>query len=175
MNRFEDLSERQSECLRLLGRGLNAKQIAGELDLSYETVNAHLKAARRILGVGRSLDAARLLLEAKRDGGESVGTHPMVIAPHDLRPPGTSHQGVPVGFTTDQGQSELREARMPFFVDDRVRTDPQVGRRRFDDITPARRMLIILVAMMGCVVTVAGLAAIAGSLQTILWSVTSEH
>ena len=180
MSRFEDLSDRQAECLRLLGGGLNAKQIAVELNLSYETVNAHLKAARRILGVGRSVDAARLLMdsdnaEALVAGPKSVGTHPMVIATAMVSEPLSVHQVSPADRTVDHGSSELRETRTEFRAADIPFAVPRRTKGRLDDLTPIRRAMIVILAMIGCVVTVAGLAAIAGSLQAILWALKTGH
>ena len=169
--RFDQLSERQAECLRLLGRGLSAKNIAGQLDLSYETVNAHLKAARRVLGVGRSLDAARLLLDS--EGRESVGNHGMGMAAqgHDPATPACQTPTVEAGGASPH---ELRDARSPFLADPALRS-PHPGRRRLDDLSYARRTLTIAIAMVACAIVVAGLAAIAASLQKILWSMNIGH
>jgi DNA-binding CsgD family transcriptional regulator len=181
MNRFKDLSDRQAECLRLVGNGLNAKQIASRLDLSHETVNAHLKAARRTMGVGRSLDAARLLIAAEQaEAGdppsESMGNHSMVIANSHPAEPFPSHQASSADGGDGVSSFELRGTRTAFlFEEDASSVGQAAMKARFGDLSPARRMLIIIAVMIGCVVTVAGLAAIAGSLQTILWSIKSGH
>jgi len=65
--RLSDLNERQRQCLRLYYANLEIKEIARELGLSPHTVREHLRDARRILGVGRSMQAARLLVEYERD------------------------------------------------------------------------------------------------------------
>ena len=169
--RFDQLSDRQAECLRLLGRGLSAKNIAGELDLSYETVNAHLKAARRVLGVGRSLDAARLLLDA--EGRESVGNHGMgMAAPAD--DPAIRGIHTPTVEAGEASRHELRDARTPFLAEPALRP-PRPWGRRLDDLSYARRSLTIVMAMVACAIVVAGLAAIAASLQKILWSMNVGH
>ncbi|WP_093509771.1 helix-turn-helix domain-containing protein [Sphingopyxis sp. YR583] len=69
MNRHRviDLSERQRQCLRGIARGLQAKEIASDLGLSYNTVNEHLRSARRLLGVTTSRQAARLLAVSEAD------------------------------------------------------------------------------------------------------------
>lgn len=59
------LNDRQKQCLRLVYGNLEAKEIALELSLSPHTVNEHLRDARRILGVSRSMQAARLLNDAE--------------------------------------------------------------------------------------------------------------
>ena len=58
---LDALSQRQKEVLRRVGRGLQAKEIALELDITERTVKAHTDAARRKLGVATSREAARLL------------------------------------------------------------------------------------------------------------------
>lgn len=64
---LDRLSERQRECLRLVHANLEAKEIAARLGLSPHTVNEHLRDARRVLRVPRSIQAARLLIEHERD------------------------------------------------------------------------------------------------------------
>lgn len=59
------LSHMQRQCLRALWRHRRVKGAARELRLSPHTVNNHLAAARRVLGVGDSLSAARLLAQAE--------------------------------------------------------------------------------------------------------------
>ena len=73
---FSRLNQRQRECLRLVYRNLEAKEIARELGLSPHTVVEHLRDARRVLGASRSMHAARLLVEHEQDnrlGYQPVG------------------------------------------------------------------------------------------------------
>jgi DNA-binding CsgD family transcriptional regulator len=60
---LELLTERQRQCLRLVYATFQVKEIARELGLSPNTVNEYLRNAREILGVRRSLEAARFLAE----------------------------------------------------------------------------------------------------------------
>ena len=53
----EELSERELVVLRLAADGLQQREIADQLFISYNTVKSHLKAAYRKLGVS-SRDAA---------------------------------------------------------------------------------------------------------------------
>jgi len=62
-----DLSARQKQCLRGTYNNLSAKEIGIELGLSPHTVNEHLRDARRLLGVARSMEAARMLVAAEGD------------------------------------------------------------------------------------------------------------
>src|SRR3546814_10879605 len=61
------LNERQKECLRLFYANLEVKEIASEIGLSPNTVKKYLLDARRTLGVSRSMQAARILVEYERD------------------------------------------------------------------------------------------------------------
>lgn len=65
--RFDQLNERQKQCLRLYYANLEVKEIGEELGLSPNTVKKYLRDARRILRVHRSMQAARLLVEHERD------------------------------------------------------------------------------------------------------------
>lgn len=76
--RLTRLNDRQKQVLRLYHRGFEAKEIARELRITPNTVNQHLRDARRILGVDRSVQAARLLAEAEEHN--RVGTDPSAIA-----------------------------------------------------------------------------------------------
>src|ERR1700760_2870346 len=78
-SRIGRLNERQKQCLRLYHAQLEAKEIAKKLGIPPHTVNEHLRDARRILGVGRSIHAARLLAEHERDN--SLGAEPFGVDP----------------------------------------------------------------------------------------------
>ena len=56
-------SSRELEVLSLIARGMSAPQAAQSLRLSPSTVNQHLAAARRKLGVSRSTEAVELARE----------------------------------------------------------------------------------------------------------------
>ncbi len=84
------LNDRQKQCLRLVYGNLEAKEIALELSLSPHTVNEHLRDARRILGVSRSMQAARLLHDA--ESPERLVPKPFGV---DVRPVQTEEGGEP--------------------------------------------------------------------------------
>lgn len=65
--RFDMLSERQKQCLRLYYANLEIKEIAARLSLSPNTVKEHLRDARRLLCVSRSMQAARIFVDHERD------------------------------------------------------------------------------------------------------------
>lgn len=74
---FTKLNQRQRECLRLVYRNLEAKEIARELGLSPHTVVEHLRDARRLLGASRSMYAARML--AEYEGDNRIGSDPVRV------------------------------------------------------------------------------------------------
>lgn len=57
------LTDRQIECLRGCAQHRTAKQIGRDLGISHYAVEAHLKAARKKLGVATTLEAVELLQE----------------------------------------------------------------------------------------------------------------
>src|SRR3546814_15585907 len=66
---------REKECLRLLLTPMRAKEVARTTGLSVNTVNEHLKSARRKLGTSDSWSAAQLLRsDERRVGKECVST-----------------------------------------------------------------------------------------------------
>jgi len=67
INRIDELTERQKQCLRGIYANLSIKEIGQQLDLSPHTVNEHLRDARRLLRVSRSMEAARLLVAHEGD------------------------------------------------------------------------------------------------------------
>ena len=90
-DRIASLSPRQLQCLRLVARGWEAKDIGRELGISDLTVKNHLSAARATLGLARSIDAARLVEAA--EAGASGTSHPGGIPDRvysDVQPPGQS-------------------------------------------------------------------------------------
>ena len=67
IHRIDELTERQKQCLRGIYANLSIKEIGQQLDLSPHTVTEHLRDARRLLGVSRSMQAARLLVRQEGD------------------------------------------------------------------------------------------------------------
>ena len=61
----EELTEGQKECLRLFYARYDAKEIARQLGIAPATVHQRLTAARKKLGVSKSMEAARLLVQAE--------------------------------------------------------------------------------------------------------------
>jgi DNA-binding CsgD family transcriptional regulator len=57
------LSERESEILHCLARGLSSKQIAADHDLSVRTVETHRQNIRRKLRIGGQAELIRYAVE----------------------------------------------------------------------------------------------------------------
>lgn len=74
------LSEGQRECLRMVYRHMETKEIARVLGISPDGVTQRIKTAMRILGVDRRRDAALLL--AQHEGTEPYP--PLVYPPRDI-------------------------------------------------------------------------------------------
>ena len=55
------LTQAQQDCLHLVGRGLNSKEIARRLNISPHTVDMRVRKALRVLGVARRKQAAQAL------------------------------------------------------------------------------------------------------------------
>lgn len=92
----ERLSERQRQCLALVGEGFTSKQIARELALSPSTVDNHLRAALERLGLNSRTDAARALRSARREQDESPG--PAADADEAVVPPPIIQPTAPSGL-----------------------------------------------------------------------------
>ncbi|KUR73674.1 hypothetical protein AQZ52_01515 [Novosphingobium fuchskuhlense] len=71
--KYQALSEKEKETLRLLLAGHDAKSMARHFGLSVHTVNERLREARRKLAVSSSREAARLLHEIEGQAPESLG------------------------------------------------------------------------------------------------------
>ena len=124
-DRSAGLSPRQLQCLRLVARGWEAKEIGRELGISDLTVKNHLSAARAALGVARSIDAARLV--AARDAAPAAEEDPASAGTWGTSTPGRigdrSYLGVETagqsGKPADTGLADAgdlsfdREAGMP--------------------------------------------------------------
>ena len=78
-DRISRLSEGQRECLRMVYRHMETKEIARTLGISPDGVAQRIKTAMRILGVHRRRDAARILAEA--EGLESAPPYPSQVNP----------------------------------------------------------------------------------------------
>lgn len=67
VNNARTLTPRQMQVLELLWSRRSAKQIAAKLEITEDTVEAHLKQCRARLGTTSSMDAARLVFGERDD------------------------------------------------------------------------------------------------------------
>jgi DNA-binding CsgD family transcriptional regulator len=81
-DRINRLTDKQRECLRLVYRHMETKEIARVLGLSPDGVTQRIKTAMKTLGVDRRRDAARILAEAEGLGSYPPHVHP----PRDIAP-----------------------------------------------------------------------------------------
>jgi DNA-binding CsgD family transcriptional regulator len=75
-DRIERLTDKQRECLRMVYRHMETKEIARVLGLSPDGVTQRIKTAMKTLGVDRRRDAARILAEA-----EGLAPYPRHVYP----------------------------------------------------------------------------------------------
>lgn len=105
----DSLTARQKECLRLVSRDRDAKEIARILGLSPETVRGHVKAAMARLGTNSRYEAARRLAAAEAtdpwrgDPSWGIGSTPVPV----------EHLG-PHPSTVDEAANVVREDRAVF-------------------------------------------------------------
>jgi len=79
--RVDQLTESQRRCLRLVMAHMTSKQIARELGMSPHTVDAHLKASLKALGVAGRTEAALILARAEHgEPYQSLAYQPLGIA-----------------------------------------------------------------------------------------------
>lgn len=89
------LSERQKECLRLVGQGLRSKEIGPILGLAPGSVDTYIKAAVARLGVSDRRAAARIL--ADFEISQRLGSPPEALPPTtEAAPDGVQRK--PQGF-----------------------------------------------------------------------------
>ncbi len=92
---FDRLTEGQKECLRLFHARFEVKDIARRIGRSPVTVHQRLAAARKHLGVDRSVEAARLLFEHERDEPDKAGQAALVVDAETDGFPTSSGIGLP--------------------------------------------------------------------------------
>src|ERR1051325_5948707 len=85
-DRIQRLTEKQRECLRLVYRHMETKEIARVLGLSPDGVTQRIRTAMRTLGVDRRRDAALILAEAEGLTPYPPHVHPPrdIAAPREL-------------------------------------------------------------------------------------------
>ena len=113
-DRIERLTDKQRECLRMVYRHMETKEIARALGLSPDGVTQRIKTAMKTLGVDRRRDAARILADA--EGLTPYPSH--VYQPRDIA---LAPEPAMFGASTEGGRQygtarveAMREEQSPF-------------------------------------------------------------
>lgn len=80
------LTEKQRECLRLVWRHRESKEIARALGISSHSVDGRIKTAMRTLGAQDRYEAARLLAQAEAGAEAARNDQPLVYGSPDVPP-----------------------------------------------------------------------------------------
>lgn len=153
------LSEGQKACLRLVRVGFEAKEIARELGLNPHTVIERLRAARRVLGVASSREAARLLAAHEAEPGYNRhGNTPIgVVSSVDLD--AFSSPSIGHGTATEEAQLHLlREEQAGYSFREQAASSPfpwsvPAGGRRRNRLTVLQTVGVIVALTFGLAVT----------------------
>jgi DNA-binding CsgD family transcriptional regulator len=141
--RVAQLSHGQLDCLRLVDRHLNSKEIAAELGISPHTVDQRVRQSLAILGVERRSQAARVVAQYEAPYQRLIHQPPYIPAePQSGQPGGTvSHQirhadrageVGEAGFLTEQRPVSFRSSlQPPFATRSHPRNEMSVGQRLF--------------------------------------------
>lgn len=153
---IEQLTARERDCLRLVGRGMSSKEIALALGLSPLTVDGYLKEAVRTLGVSGRREAARVLAsyETASPPAEIVPPQNLGGDPPDLAE--TVHSGVPLPPKRSEAEPRYR---VPF-----LRQGKQIN-----DLDPLNRLMWIVGLALLMLIAVANFLNGLGA----LWRITS--
>ncbi|HEX6375199.1 MAG TPA: helix-turn-helix transcriptional regulator [Allosphingosinicella sp.] len=115
-NRIARLTEQQRTCLRFVYSHMTSKEIAPLMGIEPGSVDQHIKAAMRVLGVGDRRSAARIL--AEHEGRE--GVQPLVYQPPDIATtphPGTFGPPIESGWqSSGLSGATMREEQASFRV-----------------------------------------------------------
>ncbi|MEA3012478.1 MAG: hypothetical protein QOD42_1023 [Sphingomonadales bacterium] len=166
------LSEGQRECLRMVYRHMETKEIARILAISPDGVSQRIKAAMRILGVQRRRDAALLL--AQYEGAEPYPplVYPprdIAIAPHQATFAPTTEGGRPSGSSGEA----MREEQAAFETGPFARRPAlplPIGGARPNDVGILMRLAWIAGITIGVALAFGALISGVEALTRLLWS-----
>ena len=141
-DRLDRLTEQQRACLRMVYRHMTSKEIAPRLGIEPGSVDQHIKAAMRTLGVGERRAAARML--AEYEGAREREATPDRLAVHEDQD----------GF---EASPPLGGLPLPW------------GGTRPSNIGPLKRMIWIIVIAIGIALAFGALISGLEALTRILW------
>lgn len=166
------LSEGQRECLRMVYRHMETKEIARVLGISPDGVTQRIKVAMRILGVNRRKDAAFIL--AQYEGGEP---YPSLVYPSrdiEFEPHPTTF-GPSTGSERPSGFSgEAMREEQAVFETVPLAARPAwpfpMGGARPNDVGWIRRLAWIAAISIGIALAFGALVSGVEALTRLLWS-----
>ena len=145
--RVARLTAGQLDCLRLVDRHLNSKEIAVELGISSHTVDQRIRQALATLGVERRAQAARIVAQYAGGGAEPYqrlihqspyieadpeAAHPEAAVGHQIRHADRAGEAGGAGFLTEQRPVSFRSSlQLPFATRSKPRNEMSVGQRLF--------------------------------------------
>lgn len=166
------LSEGQRECLRMVYRHMETKEIARILGISPDGVTQRIKTAMRILGVNRRRDAALIL--AQYEGTEPYP--PLVYPPRDIATapdPATFAASTGGGRPSGSSGEAMREEQAAFEaapLAGRPALPLPIGGARPNDVGWMRRLAWIAGITIGIALAFGALISGVESLTRLIWS-----
>jgi DNA-binding CsgD family transcriptional regulator len=146
--KIDSLTDRQKDCLRLVGRGFTSKEIGRVLDLSPSTVDNHVNIAVQVLKAPNRGSAARAL--------EQIETRQKL--PRQSADIALSRQ-----FPNSSPDREVDSATSPSGL---LLSLPPVGGKRNELDGTTRSLRILQVAVVAAVVAIALTIMISGLFRT---------
>ena len=146
MDAIARLTERQKDCLRLVGQGYTSKQIGPQLGITHVTVDNYIRAALDLLQVENRAEAARLLRAHELD--QSLIHQPQPLADMPVEPA--------IPRSTEEGSRSWLSRLVP----------PLGGRR--NTYTPEGKALAILAVAIVGLSTLVGLILVVAALFWLL-------
>lgn len=173
---IDTLTGRERECLRLVHRGYESKEIALQLGISADRVNKIIGRAKQKHGASRRAIAARILCDAEEATGlgptHSIGGLPMGVAPDAALLPMDLTNSEGAQESSGHGEAEPTDAVQPFPSSPVKLILPlrTIG-RPFNELSKRSTLITIALIALGAVVTAGAAASL---LRTINW-LLSNH
>ncbi|MBV9882479.1 MAG: helix-turn-helix transcriptional regulator [Sphingomonadaceae bacterium] len=169
-SRIERLTDKQRECLRLVYRHMQTKEIARALQLSPDGVTQRLRGAMRTLGVESRREAARILAEAESLGAYPPHVHPSRDIAASLEP-ATMAPSTGSEWQSGSPGGAIREEQAAFLVAPQGRKPAlplPIGGARPDDLNWLNRLAWIAAIAIGIALAFGGLVGGVDALTRLL-------
>lgn len=170
-NAVARLSEGQRQCLRMVYRHMETKEIARVLGISPDGVTQRIKTAMRTLGVNRRRDAALILAQA-----EGTDTYPSLVYPSrdiEIAPNpamlGPSTEGERHRELSGEAMREDQAVFTAAFPSRSPTLPLPIGRTRPDDLGLIGRLLWIAAITIGIALAFGALVAGVEGLTRLIW------